>query len=72
MMQSRAGVVNTDYPAQKAVRAALAEGEPVADRIAYAAARALCACVTDPYTGERKLSKTAAGGDLVMNVKVRS
>jgi pyruvate-ferredoxin/flavodoxin oxidoreductase len=39
MMQSRAGVVNTDYPAQKAVRAALAEGEPVADRIAFAAAR---------------------------------
>ena len=36
MLQSRAGVENQDYTAQKVVRAALADDEVVPDRFAYA------------------------------------
>ena len=36
MMQSRAGVENQDYKAQKAVRAALADDDVVADRFSFA------------------------------------
>jgi pyruvate-ferredoxin/flavodoxin oxidoreductase len=39
MMQSRAGVTNLDYEAQKAVRIALGEAEEVVDRVEFATRR---------------------------------